>query len=77
MKPIIALSRSELQKHPHADAKLSALAEKIAETNTLNIYIIHDSEAFVDLFCFLRDEQVLFTYGSEEEVDFLVSSSVK
>jgi hypothetical protein len=77
MKPIIAITRSELARHPHADAKLSAHAEKIAETNTLNVYIVHDSVTFVELFCFLRDEQLLFTYGSEQEVDFIVSSSVK
>ena len=77
MKPLIAIAKSELVRHPHADAKLSAHAEKIAETNTLNVYIVHDSVTFVELFCFLRDEQLLFTYGSEQDVDFMTSSTVK
>ena len=73
MRPIIAISKAELQRHPHAETMLSSHAEKVTETNVLNIYIVHDSVAFLELFCYLRDAEVLFSYGSEEEVNAVVS----
>ena len=74
MKPIIAISKAELQRHPHADKMLSTHAGKVTETDTLNIYIVHDSIAFLELFCYLRDSEILFTYGNDEEINTIVST---
>lgn len=69
MIPLIAISKTELQKNPGAEAGLLQFAEKKDEISSVNIYISQTSTQLVEFICFLKDSNIRFQfYASEEEL---------
>jgi len=77
MKPVIAISKSELEKYAGAERMFTEHSESVIEEEATNIYIIKDSAAFVDLFCFLRDHEAHFIYGHDEELNEILSKTAE
>lgn len=66
MNPFLAISRTELQRHPEAEPQLSALSEKVKEFKHLNIYS-SPMIKMTDLICYLKDSGVHFAFYTNIE----------